>query len=147
MRPTRRRTRGEAEARVAGLLTRSNRPLTAYEIAHRCADEGHAVAPTQVYRALTRLMQQGKVARIESLAAYMLLRGPFDVCLICDRCHGVLLLPDPSLAARLADRARRLGFAPTRLIVESRGLCADCAGIDTALREKDGRAAAGLRMA
>lgn len=108
--------------------------MTAYEIAHRCADEGHVVAPTQVYRALARLIEQGSIARIESLAAYVPLRGPFDICLICDRCHGVLLLPDPALAARLVDRARQLGFAPTRLIVESRGLCTDC-GNETVVRE------------
>lgn len=125
--PTRRRTPGEAQAHVVALLTRSNQPISAYAIVHRCAAEGYPIAPAQVYRALARLIGQGLVYRVESLAAYTLWRAPFDICLICDRCHAIQLLPDPALAAQLAERARRFGFTPARMIIESRGRCAECA--------------------
>ncbi|KTF68275.1 hypothetical protein ATB93_14825 [Sphingomonas sp. WG] len=122
-----RRAPGVAEARVVALLTGANRPISAYDIVHRCTAEGHPIAPTQVYRVLARLMAQGRVFRVETLAAYMLWRAPFDMCLICDGCHAIQLLPCPELPAQLAAQAQRLGFRPARLIIESHGRCAECA--------------------
>lgn len=82
--------------------------------------------PNQVYRTLTRLIEQGLVHRVESLSAYMLRQQTIDGCLICDQCHTVQLLSYPEVITGLKDCAHRVGFAVERTVVELHGHCSDC---------------------
>lgn len=122
-----RRSTEKIEALVLDLLSRSNGPLSAYDIASRSIAIGNRIVPNQAYRTLARLMERGTVIRLESLSAYMLRQEPFDSCLICDHCHAVQLLASPETVTGLARWAERSGFTMARTIVEMHGRCADCA--------------------
>ncbi|WP_448664631.1 Fur family transcriptional regulator [Sphingomonas sp. CJ20] len=122
-----RRSREDIDALVSDILARSNAPISAYDIAHRSVSAGTPLVPNQVYRTLARLMEQGLVLRLESLAAYMLKAERFDCCLICDQCHAVQLLSTPELAMRLRACAQAHGFTVSQTIIETHGRCADCA--------------------
>lgn len=128
------RSREAIEELVIGLLARSNAPISAYDIARHSVTIGSPLVPTQVYRTLARLMEQGLVMRLESLSAYMLRAEPFDSCLICDHCHSVQLLSNPEVVSRLRACAQERGFAISQTIIETHGHCADCA---TATRRAD----------
>lgn len=121
-----RRSPGQIEALIIDLLVRSNRPVSAYDLASRSIAAGHPLVPNQVYRSLSRLIEQGRVHKIESLSAYVAKREPFDACLICDTCHAVVLVASPDPLARLLARADRLGFTAVRPVLEAHGHCPDC---------------------
>lgn len=108
------------------LLARSNRPVSAYDMASRSICAGQPLVPNQVYRTLTRLIEQGRVHKIETLSAYILKREPFDACFICDTCHSVQLMSCPDSLALLLARARQHGFIGLRPVIETHGRCADC---------------------
>ena len=57
---------------VLDLLYKSNEPLKAYTILDQTKKEGMK-APTQVYRALDRLIEIGKVHKIKSKNSYICL--------------------------------------------------------------------------
>ncbi|WP_287227820.1 hypothetical protein [Mesorhizobium sp.] len=64
---------GRNQQLVLDALTRSERPMGAYELLGLLRQEGLR-SPLQIYRALDRLVEQGLVHRIESLSAFALLR-------------------------------------------------------------------------
>ena len=123
---TPRRSREQIDALVLDLLSQSNRPIGAYDLAGRASAAGEVLVPNQVYRTLHRLIEQGLVHRIESLAAFMLRREPFDTCLICDRCHSVQILSNPDLVAQLTECARLRRFEVSKAVIETHGHCAQC---------------------
>lgn len=135
--PATRRTREEIEALVLDFLTPSNIPVGAYDIASRLSAEGHSIVPNQVYRTLSRLMEETRVVRLESLSAYMVRREQFDACLICDDCHSVQLTLNPDAVAQLCDHAREHGFKVDKTVIETHGRCLSCA----ALARRDSTAA------
>lgn len=55
---------------VYAALRRAQSPLSAYALLARLREQGFN-APTQVYRALDRLLEQGIVHRLESMNAYV----------------------------------------------------------------------------
>jgi Fur family zinc uptake transcriptional regulator len=122
-----RRTRAELDALVLDLLGRSNRPVSAYDLASLSVGTGRPIVPNQVYRTLDRLMEQGLVQRVESLSAYLLKQHCLDGYLICDHCHAIQFLSEPRVVAGLADCAAHLGFSVGRTVVEIFGQCRDCA--------------------
>lgn len=124
-----RRTREEIEALVLDCLARSNTPVGAYDISSRLRANGHSVVPNQVYRTLSRLMEETRVVRLESLSAYMVRREQFDACLIYDDCHSVQLTLNPDAVAQLCDHARELGFKVDKTVIETHGRCLSCAAL------------------
>lgn len=82
--------------------------------------------PNQVYRTLARLMETGRVHRLESLSAYVLKNGTSDAWLICDYCHKVRVQPAPDTVELLRGCAATHGFRVSRLIIELHGRCASC---------------------
>ncbi|MFV0644988.1 MAG: Fur family transcriptional regulator [Sphingomonadaceae bacterium] len=124
--PARRRTSEETEALVIHAMDASSRPLSAYDIAEMTCQAGSSLNANQVYRTLGRLIDRGKVRRIETLNAYMCCNGEVDACMICDDCHRVRLLDVPDLRGMIGKIAKRENFIPDRHIIEILGQCADC---------------------
>lgn len=114
------------DAMVMTLLTESNRPLTAYDIARRSSGKGSRITPMQVYRVLDRLDAGGKVQRIELLSAWLLRQGSPKGFLICRTCRLVQAFPIGKLQAAVQHLCRATGFSPSRHIFETWGLCAEC---------------------
>ncbi len=115
---------------VHDALVKAEGPLSAYAILDRLRDEGFR-APLQVYRALDRLMELGKVHRVECLNAFVACRAPRAghesvVFTICDRCGTVGEIADGRFLDELRELAGETGFALSGSIVELRGNCREC---------------------
>lgn len=121
---------------VLGALVEAARPLTAYAVLDRVRAVG-LTAPTQVYRALERLLEEGRVHRLESLGAYVSCtcagghaHGPTAFS-ICEDCGTVDEIVDQGLQRVLGRWARSQAFALRSAAIELRGRCAACSGAAT----------------
>lgn len=101
-------------------------PLSAYDIADIATRAGAPLVPNQVYRTLSRLIEQGRVHRLESLNAYLERQGTADACLICDHCHCVRMFDMPDLRSCMGELAGAAGFALDQRVVEVHGHCPAC---------------------
>jgi len=116
---------------VLEALTAHHRPLGAYEIIDRLADDGPRRAPITVYRALDFLLENGLVHRIESRNAFVACinnhqASDMVVFLICERCGAVGEAPAAAVAATLKAAAKEAGFTPHAPVIEIAGVCAHC---------------------
>lgn len=117
--------------RVFAHLRKAGAPLTAYQILEGMQDD-RIRAPVTVYRALDRLVSEGRVHRIESLNAFVPCRAAnhyrhAPVFAICCECGSVQEVLQPDLFDRLSAFALSGGFSVHEALVELRGRCADCA--------------------
>jgi Fur family zinc uptake transcriptional regulator len=116
---------------VYGALCEAEGPLSAYTILDKLRQNGLR-APLQVYRALEKLVESGRVHRLESLNAFVACRRSDCAThasiafTICEDCGLVREVADDGIEARLADLALNAGFTLRRSVVELRGLCAKC---------------------
>jgi len=119
------------QQRVLDALRRAQGPLSAYAVLDLVREEGFS-APTQVYRALNRLIRHGLVHRLETLNAYVPCtreggRG-VTAFAICDNCGRIDELVDGTLARSLQRMTRRCAFSPRSSTIEIHGQCSFCAG-------------------
>jgi Fur family zinc uptake transcriptional regulator len=116
--------------RVLEIVWQSHQPLGAYAILDELGRDGRRAAPPTVYRALEFLLSHGLVHRIASLNAYVGCSHPGHAAqgqfLICTQCANTVEMVDDTVASRIGDSARALGFAPAGYMVEVTGLCPDC---------------------
>ena len=123
---------------VLDILESARRPIGAYEMIDLLAGSaGRRPAPTQVYRALDFLVEQGLVHRLASRNAYLACghgHGASEpvAFLICDGCGHVDEATSPALSADVAAVAGKRGFAPRAQIIEIAGRCAACQTEDAA---------------
>jgi Fur family zinc uptake transcriptional regulator len=115
---------------VLEALLASHKPLGAYEIIERLADE-HRPAPISIYRALDFLCENGLVHRIESRNAFVACvhdhgGDALVVFLICERCGAVGEAPGEMAADALKASARAAGFVPKSPLIEIAGVCSHC---------------------
>ncbi|HEY4043044.1 MAG TPA: Fur family transcriptional regulator [Rhodopila sp.] len=114
---------------VMTAFRKTDKPLTAYEILDKLRPQGVSAPPT-VYRALGRLIEDGRVHRLDSLNAFVACARPHHgasaMFSICDSCGTAEEFSDPSLGRRLGQWAKGTGFQIDRSVIEVRGLCGDC---------------------
>jgi Fur family zinc uptake transcriptional regulator len=115
---------------VLEALLASHKPLGAYEIIERLADDSRP-APITVYRALDFLRDNALVHRIESRNAFVACvhnHAGSDpvVFLICERCGAVGEAPGAGVAEALKTSARAAGFTPKSPVIEIAGICSHC---------------------
>jgi Fur family zinc uptake transcriptional regulator len=117
--------------RVLELVWGAHAPVRAYDLLESLRGERRRAAPPTIYRALDFLLSVRLIHRIESLNAFVGCADPKHShggqFLICDGCGAVAELDDPTIARRVSDRARALGFTPRRQTIEISGRCPDCA--------------------
>ncbi len=117
---------------VLDILERARRPVGAYELIDLLAASGdRRPAPTQVYRALDFLCEQGLAHRLASRNAFLACCHGHAAAepvafLICDGCGHVDEATSPALVAHVAGVAAAKGFAPRAQIIEIAGRCAAC---------------------
>ncbi len=122
----------EMRSTVFEALSSFDKPASAYDIAETVSKlRGKRVAPNSVYRILDLFVATNLAKRVESKNAYLANAHPDCVhdCifLVCDVCGATTHIDDDTLSNSVRDRARAVGFAPERPILEVRGRCADCA--------------------
>ena len=117
---------------VFATLKKGTRPLSAYQVMELLRDRGIS-SPTVVYRALGRLIRNGKVHRIESLNAYVASIDPrteaaslFAVCCSCGKTEQVY---DQVFARQFRTWAQDHRFEVERASFELRGRCNACARV------------------
>ncbi len=111
-------------------LQQAGHPVSAYGLLADLRSQG-VTAPPTVYRALNRLIQQGRVHRIESLNAYVACSGGHSYgragFAICDGCGEVSEFQCREIRNSVDGRAREMAFEVADLTLEMRGKCASCA--------------------
>lgn len=118
---------------VLSVLQSSDQPLSAYRILDRLRDEGFK-APLQVYRALEKLIEAGRIHRLESLNAFVVcshskhgqIHPRITAFQICESCGKVDEFHSDMVEDALAFHARSSGFKVRSSTIEVHGLCAAC---------------------
>ncbi len=116
---------------VFDALSQTAQPMSAYSILDKLREAGLR-APLQVYRALDKLVENGSVHRLESLNAFVACahKHCHDDCAsafaICEKCGSVTEFSDDAVMQRLRGWSGKAKFAPTKMVVEVRGVCASC---------------------
>ena len=104
-------------------------PLTAYELLNGLRSKG-MVAPTTIYRALDKLIEAGRIHKIESLNAWTVCCENHNkktaIFEICDDCGNVTEHLDSSFTESIKKLSKRTGFLPNKPIFEIHGQCANC---------------------
>jgi Fur family transcriptional regulator, zinc uptake regulator len=112
-------------------LSQTEQPKSAYTLLDELRGDGFK-APLQVYRALDKLVAQGRVHRLESISAFVACQHPgceshaATVFMICEKCGKVSERADAGAAKALAAIAKVERFRVDRSSIELRGLCAGC---------------------
>jgi Fur family transcriptional regulator, zinc uptake regulator len=116
---------------VMNKLSKTDQPMSAYTLLDELRGDG-LKAPLQVYRALDKLVAQGRVHRLESISAFVACQHPdcqshaATVFMICEKCGKVSEQADAGVAKALGKVAGTVGFAVERTSIELRGDCGKC---------------------
>jgi Fur family zinc uptake transcriptional regulator len=118
--------------RVLDVLRSAVAPMTAYEVL-KSVQSDRPWAPPTAYRALNRLVEEGRAHRLESINAYVACShgyhaGVAAVIAICRRCGRAEELAEDRLIAQLTHIAKAHRFQIDRAVIELTGCCAPCAG-------------------
>lgn len=128
----------ENQQRVLTALQQTKGPLSAYALLERLRKPGFN-APTQVYRALDRLVEHGLVHRLETLNAYVTCTHPgrcqhnFRAFAICDVCGHVDEFANTDLRRCLGRWIKESAFSLRSSTIELHGECATCSGARMAI--------------
>ncbi len=116
---------------VLDALEKSDAPMSAYNLLDHLRGDG-LKAPLQVYRALDKLVAQGRVHRLESMSAFVACQHPdcqshaATVFMICEKCGKVSESTDAAVSKALSGTAKQMGFVVAKSSIELRGFCGKC---------------------
>ena len=116
---------------IFDLIKKSSEPLKAYTILFSVQKKG-IKAPPQVYRALDKLVETGKIHKIESKNAFVACRNSnCDISKttafsICESCEMVDEINDAKLTKYLTNFSDKKGTKYKRFNLEFFGLCKKC---------------------
>ena len=116
---------------VLDFIEKSSEPLKAYSILYSVKKQG-IKAPLQVYRALDKLVEIGKIHKIESKNAFVACRSSnceiskATAFSICESCEKVDEISDKSLSKYLSSYNDKKGMKFKKFNLEFFGLCKKC---------------------
>ena len=116
---------------IFDLIDRSPEPLKAYTILYNVQKKG-INAPPQVYRALDKLVEIGKIHKIESKNAFVACKNSdceiskATAFSICESCEVVDEISDVKLSNYLSSFNHKKGMKFKRFNLEFFGLCKKC---------------------
>ena len=116
---------------VLETIKNSNEPLKAYSILFDVKKKG-IKAPPQVYRALDKLIEIGKIHKIESKNAFIACKNTnCDVTKttafsICEKCENIEEIKNTKISKYLKSFKDNSGMNYTRYNLELFGLCKKC---------------------
>ena len=116
---------------IFDLIDRSPEPLKAYTILYNVQKKG-INAPPQVYRALDKLVEIGKIHKIESKNAFVACKNSdceiskATAFSICESCEMVDEISDVKLSKYLSSFNHKKGMKFKRYNLEFFGLCKKC---------------------
>lgn len=114
--------------RTLEILLEAHAALGAYDVLARLDTEGFGAKPPVAYRALSFLVDQGFVHRIERLNAFVACAHPDTIhnpaFMICRGCGTVA--EAQATDATLGASAASAGFRIEQTVIEAEGLCTGC---------------------
>ena len=116
---------------IFDLIDKSSEPLKAYTILYNVQKKG-INAPPQVYRALDKLVEIGKIHKIESKNAFVACKNSdceiskATAFSICESCEVVDEISDVKLSKYLSSFNHKKGMKFKRFNLELFGLCKKC---------------------
>ena len=116
---------------VLDLVEKSTQPLKAYSILFNVQKKG-LKAPLQVYRALDKLVEIGKIHKIESRNAFVACKNSNCVVSnatafsICESCEKVTEINNSKLSKYLSNFKDNSGMKYSKYNLEFFGLCKKC---------------------
>ena len=116
---------------VLDIIEKSSQPLKAYSILFNVQKKG-LKAPLQVYRALDKLVEIGKIHKIESRNAFVACKNSNCVVSnatafsICESCEKVTEINNSKLSKYLSNFEDNSGMKYSKYNLEFFGLCKKC---------------------
>ena len=116
---------------IYDLIDKSPEPLKAYSILFNVQKKG-IKAPLQVYRALDKLVEMGKIHKIESRNAFIACQNSScqvskaTAFSICEMCEKITEISSSSLSKYLANFKDKDGMKYSKYNLEFFGLCKKC---------------------
>ena len=116
---------------VLDIIEKSSQPLKAYSILFDVKKKG-INAPLQVYRALDKLVEIGKIHKIESRNAFVACKNSncqvskATAFSICESCEDVTEVSNLKLSKYLNNFADKSGMKYNKYNLEFFGLCKKC---------------------
>jgi len=116
---------------ILDLIVKSTEPLKAYSILYNVQKKG-IKAPLQVYRALDKLVEIGKIHKIESRNAFIACQNSScqiskaTAFSICESCEKVSEISNSKLSNYLSNFADEAGMKYNKYNLEFFGLCKKC---------------------
>jgi len=116
---------------VLDLIERSREPVKAYSILNNVQKKG-IKAPPQVYRALEKLIELGKIHKVESKNAFVACKNSnceitkATIFSICETCEKVTEIANNKLSKFLNNFDDNTGMKYKKYNLEFFGLCKKC---------------------
>ena len=116
---------------VLEIIEKAKGPLKAYSILFNVQKKG-INAPQQIYRALDKLIEIGKIHKIESKIAFVACRNSnceiskATAFSICESCEKVDEISDKNLSKYLSGYSDKKGMKFKKFNLEFFGLCKKC---------------------
>ncbi len=116
---------------IFDFIEKAKEPLKAYSILFNVQKKG-IKAPLQVYRALDKLVEIGKIHKIESRNAFIACKNSncevsnATIFSICDKCENVSEINNPKLSKYLTNFEDDTGMQYNKYNLEFFGLCKKC---------------------
>ena len=116
---------------VLEIIERAKEPLKAYSILFNVQKKG-INAPQQIYRALDKLIEIGKIHKIESKNAFVACKNAncevskATAFSICESCEKVEELNDLKLSKYLSSYSDKTGMKYKKYNLEFFGVCNEC---------------------
>ena len=116
---------------VLDIIEKAKGPLKAYSILFNVQKKG-IKAPPQIYRALDKLIEIGKIHKIESKNAFVACRNSnceiskATAFSICESCEKVDEISDKSLSKYLSGYSDKKGMKFKKFNLEFFGICKKC---------------------
>ena len=116
---------------VLDIIEKAKGPLKAYSILFNVQKKG-INAPQQIYRALDKLIEMGKIHKIESKNAFVACRSSdceiskATAFSICESCEMVDEISDTKLSKYLSNFQDNSGMKYKKYNLEFFGLCKNC---------------------
>jgi Fur family zinc uptake transcriptional regulator len=116
---------------IFDFIEKAKEPLKAYSILFNVQKKG-IKAPLQVYRALDKLVEIGKIHKVESRNAFIACKSSSceiskaTAFSICTKCENVSEINNPKLSKYLSNFEDNTGMNYNKYNVEFFGLCKKC---------------------
>ena len=116
---------------VFDIINKSSEPLKAYTILSNVQKKG-IKAPPQVYRALDKLIEMGKIHKIESKNAFVACQNSScnvskaTAFSICESCEEVTEISSSKLSKYLSNFQDKEGMKYNKYNLEFFGICKKC---------------------